>query len=133
MVSARLSSQVATHHLVAAHGVAHQVAVVAAEPKPTAHAVAAEFEPAAGEGPSISRVAAVKGVAHKGLFVAYRVLTTKATSVIAKPAIVSTKATNVASKPASVASKPTSGVSCCQCRWIQCQAQCKRHRRRGIT
>jgi hypothetical protein len=72
-------------------------------------------------------------VAHKGLFVAYRVLTTKATRAIAKPAIVSTKATDVASKPASVASKPTSGVSCCQCRWSQRQAQCKRHRRRGIT
>jgi hypothetical protein len=111
------TSQVATHHLVAAYGVAYYI--VAAEPKPTAHAVAAEFESTAGEGLSIGRVAAVKGVAHNGLFVAYRVLTAEATKVIAKPA--------------SVASKPASAVSCCQRRWSQCQAQRKRHRRRGIT
>jgi hypothetical protein len=78
-------------------------------------------------------MATVEGVAREGLFGAYCVLTTKATSVIAKPAIVTTKAANVASKPASVASKPTSGVSCRQRRWSQCQAQSDSRRRHDIT
>jgi hypothetical protein len=96
-----------------------------------AHIVTAQCEPTTSEAPpndwapAVKGVASVKWVARKGMFGAYRALTAKGTRVIAKAANVTTKAANVASKPAA--------VSGCQRRWSQRQAQCKRHRRRGIT
>jgi hypothetical protein len=127
------ASQVVTHHIVAAHGLAHHFVAAA-------HVVAAKFQAGAGEAPPIRRVAAVKGVARRGLFGAYRVLTTKATIVAANTATVTTKATNVAANPSNVAanpsnvaSKPASAVSCCQRGWSERQAQSDSRHRHDIT